>query len=124
MEINKIRNVDVYNNQKALLSKNQTVGKDSDTREDGGLKMVKPEKIEERPKQKNEQLEVKYNGAIAISYALEKDLDMVVANVIDSKTKEKVRQVPPEEIVRNKKLLKTYQESLSSRGKLVDDTAK
>ncbi len=129
MEINKVQNIDVYNNQKLVSLKNLSGNKNADVQEKDSLKRVKHEKREDHPekkkeKQTNNNVEVKQNGAIHISYTIEKDLNIVIANVIDSKTKEKIRQVPPEEIVRNKKLLKAYQESFNSDGKLLNGIAK
>ncbi|MEP9412284.1 MAG: flagellar protein FlaG [Candidatus Brocadia sp.] len=124
MGMNNIQNIDMQNNQKWVIMKKFPDRINVDMQEDN-FKKVKLERINyhSEKEQQNNNIEIKQYGTAYISYTIEKDLNIVIANIIDSKTNEKIRQVPPEENIRIKKLLRAYQDSFSPGGKLLNSIA-
>ena len=85
---------------------------------------AKPEKVRRRPE--NKEVHQESSGKqelperLKIAFSIEDTLNIMVARVIDENTLEVLRQVPAEEIIEKKKLLKIYSQLTTVKGLLLD----
>jgi uncharacterized FlaG/YvyC family protein len=115
MEINKIQDINVYgggvgNNKPAVKNKDGV----SPRKVDAGNN-VADDKVKRTDEGKVKVDTKNSHIGVSVAYAIEGDLDIVIANVKDAVTKETVRQVPSEDMVRNKKLMHAYLKSFYAR---------
>ncbi len=60
----------------------------------------------------------------SITFSIEKDLNIIITKVIDGTTKNMLRQIPAEEVVKRRKLMEIYNQTLAAIGSLLDTVVK
>ena len=129
MEPNKIQNVSLYvgKNVNVFDNKNVSAKKpgDFELAEAGGkLKDTKTDDFKKHMKDiDNKSVSANKNNVesgIRVSFSVEKDLNVIVTRVLDGDTKKVLRQIPSEDEIKRRKLVKIYNQKPSDNGVMVD----
>ncbi len=138
MEVRNIQHMSAYIAQenpyhaKNMPAKDDVVAKKNvDTRRIVAVKKEPEEKkgVADKEKQEDSQSpssndsSASYPVSTRVSLSVERDLNLVVTRVVDTKTKKVVRQIPPEEAIKKMRLLKSYRQPSPSltKGLILDD---
>lgn len=128
MEAPSIQKITTYNNYNEYRDKDISTKKNANKGEAAESKKAKDSKAKNDKVTKDGLEESQLSGVVTlpittrVSYSIESDLNLVVTQIVDTNTKEVIRQIPPEEVIKRMRLLKNYHQPVSiTKGVLVND---
>lgn len=120
METHKIQSANAYIDRNIYVNKNVPVKETGDVDKANVPNKVNEAKVENVKNLSNSSSEAILPVSISVTFSIEKDLNIVVTRVIDGTTKQVLRQIPAEEVVKRKKLTNIYNQTLAVIGLILD----